>query len=59
MPTVTEFRSPDIAREIAGLFGTQPKKVKIELKYTRPVRVFVRKIEKAHRQAGAGNLVFR
>ena len=59
MPATTEFGSPDVARKIAELFGTRPKKVAIELKYARPVRVFLRKIEKAHRNAGAGDLVFR
>ena len=59
MPTNDEFRSPGVARKIAELFGTRPKRVKISLKYTRPVRIFVNKIEQAHRQAGSRDLVFR
>ncbi len=58
MPTATEFRSPDVAREMTKLFGNRVKKVTIDMKYTRPVRSFVGKIEKAHKQAAKGDLTF-
>ncbi len=58
MPTATEFSSPDVAREMAKLFGNRVKKVKIDMKYTRPVRSFVGKIEKAHKRAAKGDLTF-
>ena len=58
MTTATEFRSPEVARKMAKLFGRRVKTVTIEMKYARPVRTFVRKIEKAHKQADKGELIF-
>ena len=58
MKTATEFCSPEIARKMAKLFGARAKTVTLEMKYARPVRAFVRKIDQAHKQVANGNLVF-
>jgi len=60
MPVSTErrFGSPEIAREMAKMFGDEAKTVTVEMKYRREVGRFVRKIEKAHKQAEKSKLVF-
>ena len=59
MSTETKFRGPEVARKMAKLFGKRVKTVTVEMKYARPVRAFVKKIEKAHKEAQKGDLVFR
>jgi len=59
MATTQAFTSPEIAKEMVKLFGAEAKTVTVEIKYRREVGEFVRKIEKAHRDAEKSTLVFR
>jgi len=59
MPMKRTFPSQEIAKEMVKLFGAEAKTVTVEIKYRREVGEFVRKIEKAHRDAEKSTLVFR
>jgi hypothetical protein len=52
------FGSPEIAREMARMFGDQAKTISVEMKYEKEFGSFVRKIEDAHKQAGKSKLIF-
>lgn len=59
MSTGATFTSPQIAKEIARVFGTEAKTFSVEMKHLREVGNFVRKIESAHKRAEKSKLVFR
>ncbi|MDT8391684.1 MAG: hypothetical protein RRC34_14385 [Lentisphaeria bacterium] len=55
----TGFASPQVAEQMAQVFGQKAKTVSVEMKHRRQVGDFVRKIEKAHKQAAKSTLAFR
>jgi len=59
MSPAQRFTSPDIAREMAKLFGDRAKTVPVEIKFAEQAGAFVRKIENAHRKAAKSKLVFK
>ncbi len=59
MRTATTFTSPQIAQEIARVFGSDVKTFSVEMKHRKEVGSFVRKIESAHKRAEKSKLVFR
>lgn len=58
MTTETKFASQELAKEVARVFGSEGKTFTVKLKHKREVGNFVRKIEKAHKNAAKSNLVF-
>lgn len=54
----TKFASQKIAKEIKKVFGSKGKTFTSKLQYKRQVGTFVRKIEKAHKDAAKSKLVF-
>jgi len=58
MTTQGTFGHADLAKKIASRFGTAQDTVKAEMRYTRVVQTFIRKIEEAHRKAARSNLKF-
>jgi len=50
---------PDIAKEMAKLFGDRAKMVPVEIRFARQAGAFVQRIEKAHKQAANSKLVFK
>ena len=52
------FSSPNIAKEMKRKFGNQTETVTVTMKYQKQVGAFVRKIEKAHKNAGKSKLIF-
>lgn len=59
MVPALRFTSPEIAKEMAKLFGDKAKTVPVEIKFAQQAGVFVRKIENAHKQAAKSKLVFK
>jgi hypothetical protein len=58
MATQTKFASPAIAKEMEKVFGAETKTFSLKLQHKKPVGDFVRKIEKAHKNAAKSSLVF-
>ena len=60
MPTQThtKFSSPEIAREMKRVFGSEAKTVSIKMMHKRTVGTFVRKVEKAHKNSTKSTLIF-
>ena len=58
MTTETRFSSPGIAKEMKKVFGSETKTFSLKLQHKKPVGDFVRKIEKAHKNAAKSTLVF-
>ena len=52
------FGNADLARKVACKFGTSKTSVKVEMRYTKEVRDFVRKIDEAHKKAADSKLSF-
>lgn len=57
MPTT--YSSPKIARELTKQFGTSREPIKVEMKYTREIGLFIKKVESAQRAAANSKLVFK
>ncbi|MCC5848006.1 MAG: hypothetical protein JJU29_07920 [Verrucomicrobia bacterium] len=55
----TTYSSPKIAEKMLQQFGNETKTVTVEMKHKREVGGFLRKIEKAHQNAGNGTLRFK
>ena len=54
----TVYKSPEIAREMKRIYGSDAKVVKIALRHKRVVRNYVMKIEEAHQKAADSKLRF-
>ena len=52
------FGNADLAKKIASQFGTSQETVKAEMRYTKEVRTFIRKVEEAHKKAAESKLSF-
>ena len=57
MPTT--YSSPKIARELTKQFGAAREPIKVEMKYTREVGQFIKKVESAQKAAANSKLVFK
>jgi len=53
-----KFSSPNIAKEMKKKFGNKTETVTVTMKYQKQVGAFVKKIEKAHKNAGKSKLIF-
>ena len=53
------YSSPKIARELTKQFGTSGNPIKVEMKYTREIGSFIKKVESAQRSAASSKLVFK
>ncbi|MEI8246999.1 MAG: hypothetical protein WCI51_14295 [Lentisphaerota bacterium] len=53
------YSSQKLTRELSKQFGDQVRPVKIEMKYTKEVGAFIRKMEEAHRATANSKLVFK
>lgn len=53
------YSSPKIARELKKQFGTSMKSIKVEMKYTREIGQFIKKVESAQNAAANSKLVFK
>jgi len=51
------FGNVALAKKMATQFGTK-KAVSVEMRYSKEVRSFIRKVEEAHRKAAVNDLVF-
>ena len=54
----TTFGNADLARKMAMQFGTGSQPVKVDMRYTKEVQNFIRKVEEAHQKAASSALVF-
>jgi head-tail adaptor len=52
------FGNADLAKKIASQFGTSQDTVKVEMRYTKEVQAFLRKIDEAHEKAANSKLLF-
>jgi hypothetical protein len=52
------FGNADLAEKMATQFGTSSKAVHVDMRYTKEVQTFIRKIEKAHQKAANSSLIF-
>lgn len=52
------FGNADLAKKIAAQFGTSQDTVKVEMRYTKEVQAFLRKIDDAHEKAANSKLLF-
>lgn len=52
------FGNTDLAKKIASQFGTTQDSVKAEMRYTKVVQTFIRKVDEAHRKASKSKLAF-
>lgn len=54
----TTFGNTDLAKKIASQFGKSHETVKVEMRYTKEVQTFLRKIDEAHEKAANSKLIF-
>ncbi|MCU7801938.1 MAG: hypothetical protein KZQ96_01980 [Candidatus Thiodiazotropha sp. (ex Lucinoma borealis)] len=59
MPQKTKFTSPKIAHKMAQVFGSEAKKVAVDMKYRKEVDSFVLKIEQAHKNARKSRQLYK
>lgn len=52
------FTSVRIAKEMKKKFGNRTESIAISMKYQNQIGSFIRKIEKAHKEAGKSDLLF-
>jgi pyrroline-5-carboxylate reductase len=52
------FGNSDLAKKIASKFGTTQETVNAEMRYTKVVQTFIRKVDEAHRKAAESTLKF-
>jgi hypothetical protein len=50
--------SPEIAKVLTERFGTSRKPIKVEMKFTREIGEFIKKVESAQKAADRSNLIF-
>ena len=53
------YSSPRIARELTKKFGRSRDPVKVEMKYTKEIGQFIKKVESAQNAAANSTLVFK
>ncbi len=54
----TTFGNADLAMKMAMQIGTSSQPVKVDMRYTKEVQTFIRKVEEAHQKAAKSTLVF-
>jgi hypothetical protein len=54
----TTFGNADLARKMAMQFGTSSQPVKVDMRCTKEVQAFIRKVEEAHQKAANSTLIF-
>ncbi len=52
------FGNADLAKKITSRFGTTQGTVKAEMRYTKVVQTFIRKVDEAHKKAAESKLKF-
>ncbi len=52
------FSSPAIARKVARAYGTETRKVRIQLLHEQEVREYLKRIKAAHKKAAKSKLTF-
>lgn len=52
------FGNSDLAKKIATQFGSTQETVKVEMRYTKIVQTFIRKVNEAHKKAAKSDLKF-
>lgn len=57
--STTTYASPKIAKALRKHFGDKVQTIQVEMKYTREVGAFIRKVESAHRATANSHLVFK
>ena len=55
----TAYASPKIAEAFRKRFGDRVKPIKVEMKYTREVTSFIRRVDAAHKATANSVLVFK
>ena len=55
----TTYSSTKIAGELTKRFGTSGKPIKVDMKFTREIGQFIKKVESAQRAAANSKLVFK
>ena len=55
----TGFTRPEVAEQMAQVFGKKAETVNVDMKHRQQVGKFVRKIEKARKQAAKSTLTFQ
>jgi len=55
----TTYSSLKIARELTKQFGMLGKPIKVEMKFTREIGQFIKKVESAQQAAAKSKLVFK
>lgn len=50
------FGNADLAKKIVSQFGTTREAVKVEMRYTKEVQAFIRKVDEAHKKAAESKL---
>ena len=53
------YSSPKISRELTKQFGTSGQAIKVEMKFTREIGEFIKKVESAQQAAAESKLVFK
>jgi len=59
MPSATTFSSPKIVEEMRKHFSAQAPSFKVDLKYRDEVGSLLRKIDKAHKEAGKSPVLYK
>jgi len=59
MPEEAAYGSARFAEEMVSVFGAEPQPIQFTMKYKRVVERFVKKIERAHKQAEKSTTVFK
>jgi len=59
MSDTSKFTSPKIASEMAKVFGSDAKKVKVDIKYRQEVGRFILKVDRAHNDARKSKQTFK
>ncbi len=52
------FGNANLANKITSQFGSSKESVKAEMRYTKVVQTFVRKVDEAHKKAAESKLKF-
>jgi len=53
------YSSPKIAQELCKQFGSSRASFKVEMKHTKEIGLFIKKVESAQRAAANSKLVFK
>lgn len=59
MSDTSKFTSPKIASEMEKVFGSDAKKVNVDIKFRREVGSFILKVDRAHNEARKSKQTFK